>query len=170
MKEKAKEYKRRLRLVLKSKLNGKNKITATNAWAMAVFRYGAEILQWKEDELKNVGRKSRKTMTMYGAFQPKSDLDRLYIKRKEAGRGLMSVKCCVRKKKNILGCYVVKSEVNVIKGVATAETINTEDIVMSGEYKKQKPQELKQKWHKKTMHGQFIREMPGKVNKDRTWQ
>ena len=31
MKEKTKEYKRRLRLVLKSKLNGKNKITAKNA-------------------------------------------------------------------------------------------------------------------------------------------
>ena len=50
-----KEYKRRLRL------------------AVAVFRYGAGILQWKESELKNVDRKSRKTMTMYGALHPKSD-------------------------------------------------------------------------------------------------
>lgn len=47
-----KEYKRRLRLILKSKLNGKNKITAINTWAVAVFRYGAGILQWKESELK----------------------------------------------------------------------------------------------------------------------
>ena len=46
MKEKTiKEYKRRLRLVLKSKLNGKNKITAINAWAVALFRYGAVMLQ-----------------------------------------------------------------------------------------------------------------------------
>ena len=46
MKEKIiKEYKRRLRLVLKSKLNGKDKTTAINAWAVAVFRYGAGILQ-----------------------------------------------------------------------------------------------------------------------------
>ena len=29
----------------KSKLNVKNKITATNAWVLAVFRYGAGILQ-----------------------------------------------------------------------------------------------------------------------------
>ena len=43
--ETIKEYKPRFRLVLKSKLNGKNKITAINAWAVAVFRYGAEILQ-----------------------------------------------------------------------------------------------------------------------------
>ena len=45
MKEKTiKEFKRRLRLVLKSKLNVKNKITAMNAWEVVVFRYGAGIL------------------------------------------------------------------------------------------------------------------------------
>ena len=69
-----KEYKRRLRLVLKSKLNGKNKIiTAINACSVTVFRYEAGILQWKESELKNVHRKSRKPMTMYGALYPKID-------------------------------------------------------------------------------------------------
>ena len=46
MKERTiKEYKQRPRLVLKSKLNGKNKISAMNVWEVAVFRYGAEILQ-----------------------------------------------------------------------------------------------------------------------------
>ena len=70
-------------MVLKSKLNGKNKIMAIHAWAVAVFKYGAGILQWKESELKDVDRKSRKTMKMYGALHPKSDVNRLYIKRKE---------------------------------------------------------------------------------------
>ena len=58
---------------------------------MAVFRYGAEILQWKESELKDVDRESRKTMTKSGALYQKSDVDRLHIKNKEKGRGLMSV-------------------------------------------------------------------------------
>ena len=78
-----KKYKRRLRLVLKSKVNGKNKITTINAWAVAVLRYGAGIQQWKESELKDVDRKSKKTMAMYGLPHPKSDVDRLYTKRKE---------------------------------------------------------------------------------------
>ena len=104
MKEKTiKEYKRRLRLVLKSKLNGKNKITAINAWAVVVFRYGAGILQWKDSELKDVERKSRKTMAMYGVLHPKSDVDRLYVKRKERGRSLMSVERCVKEDENSLG-------------------------------------------------------------------
>ena len=36
--------------------------------------YGAGMLQSKESELKDVDRKSRKTMTMYGALHPKSDV------------------------------------------------------------------------------------------------
>ncbi|XP_068713273.1 uncharacterized protein [Montipora capricornis] len=144
-----KEYKRRLLLILKSKLNGKNKRTAINTWAVAVFRYGAGILQWKESGLKNVDRKSRKTMTMYGALHPKSDVHRLYIKRKEGGRGLKSVECCVRKEENSLGFCVANSEENLIKGVYAAETINTEDTVSSGEFKKKIGQERNQNWTEK---------------------
>ena len=36
------EYKRRLRLILKSKLNGFNKITAINTWAGAFLLMGPE--------------------------------------------------------------------------------------------------------------------------------
>ena len=32
---------------------------------------------------------------MYGALHPKSDADRLYIPRKEGGRGLISIQDCV---------------------------------------------------------------------------
>ena len=38
------EYKSRLRLILKSKLNGKNKIQAINTWAIALLRYGAGVI------------------------------------------------------------------------------------------------------------------------------
>ena len=38
------EYKRRLRLILKSKLNGKGKIQAINTWVVALLRYGAGII------------------------------------------------------------------------------------------------------------------------------
>ena len=92
MKEKiTKEYKRRQRLILKSKLNGRNKLAAINAWAVAIFRYWARMIKWKASELKDLNRKSRKSMTMYGGLHRKSDVDRLYVKRKEGGRGLISV-------------------------------------------------------------------------------
>ena len=52
---------------------------------------------------------------------------------------------CVREEENSLGFYVVNFEENLIKGVAPTETIHTKDNVTSGEFKKQKAQELKQK-------------------------
>ena len=87
-------------------------------------------------------------MTLYGALNPKSNVDRLYIKRKEGGRGMMVVEHCIREEEISLVFCVANSEENVIKGVAAAETINTEDTATSWEFKTQKAQELEQKWHK----------------------
>ena len=55
----------------------------------------------------------------------------------------MGVKGCVREEENIFGFYVVNPEENLMRGVAAAETVNTEDTVNSGEFKKQKARELK---------------------------
>ena len=157
-------------MILKSKLNGRNKVTAINTWAVAIFRYGAGIIQWKASELKDVDRKSRKTMTMYGGLPPKSDVDRLYVKRKEGGRGLISAERCIREEENSLGFYVVNLEENLIRGLSAAEIINTRETITSAEFKKQKAKELKEQWSEKRMHGQFIRETTEKVDKEKTWQ
>ena len=82
------KYKRRLRLISTSKLNGKNKIQAINTWAVALLKYGAGNINWKVAELKKIDRTTRKALKMYGSFHPRSDIDRLYLKRKHGGRGL----------------------------------------------------------------------------------
>ena len=47
----ATEYFRRVKLVCKSKLNGKNKINALNTWAISLMRYGAGIRTGEEMNL-----------------------------------------------------------------------------------------------------------------------
>ena len=96
------EYKRRLRQILKSKLNGKNKIQAINTWAVALLRYGARIINWTVAELKKIDRTTRKTLTIYGAFHPKSNVDRLHLKRKHGGRGVIVIETCIRSEENNL--------------------------------------------------------------------
>ena len=54
-----------------------------NTWTVPVFRYGSGIIQWKASEPKDMDKKSRKTMAMYGGLHPKSNVDRLYVKRKD---------------------------------------------------------------------------------------
>ena len=66
-----KEYKRRLKKVLKSKLNGKSKMHSINTWAVAVMRYGAGIIKWRDNGLQTLDRKARKILTMFEAFHPR---------------------------------------------------------------------------------------------------
>ena len=66
MKEKfRKKYLRMSRLILKSKLNGRNKIMAVNTWTVSLMRYGAGVLTWNSDGLKSLDRRTRKFMTMH---------------------------------------------------------------------------------------------------------
>ena len=118
-------YKKRLRLILKSKLNGKNKIQAINTWALALLRYGTGIINWKVDELEKMDRTTRKTLTMYGVLHPKIDIDRLYLNRKHRGRGLISIEMCVRLEENNLGLYVCRSNEMLLKGIKTVGIVKT---------------------------------------------
>ena len=118
-------YKRRLSLILKSKLNGKNKIQAINNWAVALLRYGAGIINWKVDELKKMDRTTKKTLTMYGALHPKSDIDQLHLKRKHGGRDLISIEKSVRSEENNLGLYVRESNEMLLKGVKKVGIVKT---------------------------------------------
>ena len=84
MKDKiAKEYKRRVRKILETKLNGGNLIKGINTWAVSLLRYSAAFLDWTKFEMEQLDRQTRKLMTMHNALHPKSNIDRLYLPRKD---------------------------------------------------------------------------------------
>jgi hypothetical protein len=92
MKERLKqEYIRRLRMILKSELNARNKITATGALAVPVLRYSFGIINWRIEKIKQIDKKTRKMVTVYKMHHPKADIDRLYVKRTEGVRGLVQI-------------------------------------------------------------------------------
>ena len=65
----SKEYIRRLRKILKSKLNGGNLIRGVNTWAVSLLRYSAAFVSWRKSELQAIDRKARKLFAIYGALQ-----------------------------------------------------------------------------------------------------
>ncbi|KAL1448063.1 hypothetical protein WDU94_010922 [Cyamophila willieti] len=81
-----KEYTRRIRNILNSELNSKNKISAINSLAVPVIQYSYGIIKWTLAELRKMDTKTRKQMTIHGALHPRADVDRLYIPRKNGGR------------------------------------------------------------------------------------
>ena len=132
MKEKVRqEYMKRVKLVAKSKLYGGNLIKAINAWAIGVVRYSAGILDCSDRELKAMDVKTRKGLTMFGAFHKKGSVPRLYMKRKDGGRGLISVFDCVKQEELALSEYVKETEEWMLKVVG--ETLHVGE---TKEYKK----------------------------------
>ena len=111
----SKEYIRRLRNVLKSKLNGRNFVREVNTWAVSLLKYSAAFVSWRKSELQAIDRKTRKLFTIYGALHPESDEERLYLPRKEGGRGLISIEDCVELAIRSLKVYVQGSEERLIQ-------------------------------------------------------
>ena len=138
------EYKRKLRLILKSKLNGKNWIQAINTLGVVLLRYGATIINWKVDELKKIDKTTRKTLAVYGTLHSKSDIDRLYLKWKHGG--LISIEMCVRWVENNLGLYGCKSNEMLLKVIKNVGIIKTGNL-MEKEDLKEKSQNKPKQWH-----------------------
>ena len=111
----SKEYIRRLRKVLKSKLNGGNSVRGVNTWTVSQLRYLAAFVSWKKSELQTIDTKTRKLFIIYGALHPKSDVGRLHIRRKEGGRGLISIEDCVELAIRGLEVYVHGCEKRLIQ-------------------------------------------------------
>ena len=111
----SKEYIRRLRKVLKSKLNGGNLVRGVNTWAVSLLRYSAAFVSWRKSELQAIDRKTKKLLAIYGALHPESDEDRLYIPIKEGGRGLISIEDRVELAIRGLEVYVHESEERLIQ-------------------------------------------------------
>ena len=150
----SKEYIRRLKKVLKSKLNGGNLVHGVNTWAVSLLRYSAAFVSWRKSELQAIDRKTRKLFTIYGALHPKSDVDRLYIPRKEGGRGLISIEDCVELAIRGLEVYVHRSEERLIQAARGGKIDGLEAASVLKRSKKEK--RLKD-WEEKVLHGQYLR-------------
>ena len=81
----------RVRSILRSELNARNRINAINSLALPVVTYSFTIINWSLTEIKKVDTKIRKLLTMHRMHHPKSDVNRLYLPRKEGGRGLVQL-------------------------------------------------------------------------------
>ena len=86
-----KEYKRRIKLVLKSELNTRNKIAAINTLAVPVILYSYGAIVWKLYEIQDLDRMTRKQLCMNQMLAKKADVDRIYLPCQEDGRSLMDL-------------------------------------------------------------------------------
>ena len=149
----SKEYIRRLRKILKSKLDCANLVCGFNTWAVSLLRYLAAFVSWRKTKLQPIiDRKTRKLFTLYGALHPKSDVDRLYITRKEVGGVLISIEDFVELAIRGLELYVHGSEERLIQAARGDKIDGLEAVSVLKRSKKEKRLE---DWEEKVLHGQY---------------
>ena len=75
-----KEYLRRTRKLLETKLSSRNLIKGINTWAVPLVKYSGPFLKWTREELKQMDQRTRKLMTMH-----KTLTDYMYLEKREEG-------------------------------------------------------------------------------------
>ena len=74
MKDKVKkDYYRRVRKMLETKLNSGDVFNAINTWTVSVVNYFAAFLEWSRLQLEEIDRRTRSLLTIYDGFHPKSN-------------------------------------------------------------------------------------------------
>ena len=121
-------------------------MSAINARAVSLIRYGAGIIYRSKEELRNLDRKTRKLLSVYRSLHPQADVDRLYVKRSQGGRGLISVEDCVNIEVGSLYRYVEASKEKLLIAV------KNENILDEGEEKERIRQERLNSYTRKTLH------------------
>ena len=148
---------------LKEYVNNNNNINNNsnnnNTWAVPLVRYSGPFLKWTRDEHKQMDQRTRKLMTMHKALNHKKDIDRLYVPRKEGGRGLAGIEDTVDASIQLLEDYIEKHERGQITAIQN-DTDNTIDERMTTS--------RKQKWEKKQLYVRF-KWLTNNISHQKTW-
>ncbi|TWW69211.1 hypothetical protein D4764_18G0000170 [Takifugu flavidus] len=97
---------------------------------------------------------------MHGGFHPKSSDLRLYTKRREGGRGLVSVRTTVQEETTSLREY--------IKKLAPTDLLLSECLRQQKPTKEEEPEGLS--WKDKPMHGMYHRQIEEVADIEKTYQ
>ena len=75
----------------KTKLNGKNLMMAINQYAISTMNYYIGLIDFKPNELKSMDDDIRRILKKYNIIRHSANNERLYMDRKELGRGLQKI-------------------------------------------------------------------------------
>ena len=131
-----------------TELSAKNKIQATGSLAVPELRYSFGIVNWHQEELQKLDRKTIKTkklLTIHGQHHPKADVDRLYVPRKQGGRGLMQLEASHAVEITKLVEYVERKEDPLIQVVRTHQHNTDSAVLQTARYLKTEVQRERRK-------------------------
>ena len=105
------------------------------------------------------------TTTLHHALHPQADIEKLYFKRSEGGRGLMSVDDSVNSEMNRLSRYVESCNGSLLEAVYKEEVLRCHATSCEAA---QLQRERKERFQEKQLHGQFWRNTL--IRDKKTWE
>ena len=69
-------------------------VEAINTLAIPVITYSFNVINWNLEEIRRMERRIRKLLILNRMHHAKSDFSRMYVPRKEGGRGIINEKIC----------------------------------------------------------------------------
>ena len=101
-------------------------------------------------------RKTRRLLTIHGALHTRSNVNRLYLPRREGGRRLISVEDAINTEERNINVYISQIPERLLK--AAWKRKNADEIETPKEYKERMKRKRTEDWTRKQLHGQFKRE------------
>ena len=108
-----------------------------------------------KEETKELDRWTRKQLIAGSTLHPKSNVMRIYIKRRYGGRGLISVEECCAAELRSIDFYLANSEEELLKVVARLDKLGKDKIESKKYYNNRIEQEKMDQLRSMKLHGQF---------------
>ena len=139
-------------------------IDGINTWAVGVVRYSAGIVDWTMEEVANMDRRTRKILAMIGCLPTRSNVARLYLPKKEGGRGLIGIEECVRRESKSLHGYLRESTEWMLQAALKEKVIVEEESLQ--DYERRGKDENGKNWREKALHGAFVQQISDEAGEE----
>ena len=106
--------------------------------------------------MTSMDRRTRKILAMNGCLHTRSNVARLYLPRKEGGRGLIGIEESVRKERKSLYGYLRESTEWMLQAALKEKVVVEEENLH--DYERRIKEEKVKSWKEKALHGEFVQQ------------
>ncbi|KAJ3660258.1 hypothetical protein Zmor_004714 [Zophobas morio] len=157
------QYVARLKLKLKTQLNGKNLMKAVNTFCVPLLTYSFGVIKWSKTDLENLNIATRKIFTQYRRHHPKSSIERFSLPRQNGGRGFQNLENLYQRQISDLKKYFLKrAERNEMFRTITRADLNHTPLNLSNTEEIHTPNTIDKiisGLKQKQLHGKFYKDL-----------
>lgn len=147
----------RLKMIMRTKLRGKNMVKAINTYAIPILTYSFGIISWTQTEITELNRTIRTVATKHRLHHPRSSVERFHLPREQGGRGVLNIEELHQKQIRNLRSYFHRKaeETGLYRAIVNKDNKITPLNLQSRQLAAEEPTNHMEKWLSKELHGRY---------------